>query len=64
MVVSKGLLERLCRELVEAVYGISGALIDLEDMVHPCQFENRRRSRRDHCKFDIAIPLHGCFQAA
>jgi ABC-type dipeptide/oligopeptide/nickel transport system ATPase component len=63
MVVPKGLLERLCRESVEAVYRISGALKNLEDMVHSCLFENRRRSRRDHCQFDIAIPLHGCFQA-
>jgi hypothetical protein len=64
MVVSKGLLERICRELVEAVYRVNGTLESLEDMVHPCQFENRRRSRRDLCEFDIAIPLHGCLQAA
>jgi hypothetical protein len=63
MVVSKGLLERLCRELVEAVYRISGALKNLEDMIRSCQFENRRCSRRDHCEFDIAIPLHGFLQA-
>jgi hypothetical protein len=49
--------------MVEAVYGIGGALKNLEDMIHPCQFENRRRSWRDHCKFDIAIPHHGGFQA-
>jgi hypothetical protein len=63
MVVPKGLMERLFRELVEAVYRISGALKNLEDMVHSSLFENRGCPRRDHCKFDIAIPLHGCFQA-
>jgi hypothetical protein len=48
---------------LEAAHRIRGVVESLKQPVNACEFQSGRRHRRKGREFDVAIPLHGLFQA-
>ena len=56
-------MERINRELIEAVHCVRGVVKGFEEAVYFGQFKNSRSRPGDGRQFDVAIPLHGFLKA-